>query len=64
MGDKRALDILEVSEIKPVNLRNKINNILYGNNRGLVENLSLLKKLFSETIVFANAAYKPCYKLE
>jgi len=42
-GDKRALDILEVSEIKLVNLRNKINNILYGNNRGLVENLSLLK---------------------
>jgi len=63
MGDKRALQILESSEIKPVDLTSKINDILYYNNRGLVDNVAQLKKLFRETITLGYPAYKSRYNI-
>jgi hypothetical protein len=63
MGDKRALDILEQSEIKPANLTNKVNNILCCGENKMVDNVVQLKDLFNETAALAGGAYKPYYKL-
>lgn len=63
MGDKRAINILEQSKKRPETLALKIDNILCCNKNTLIDNLSHLKKLFDETVYFAEGMYKPYYKL-
>jgi predicted nucleotidyltransferase len=63
MGDKRAVEIIEKTKNKPVDLTSKINAILSCNKNSLVENVRLLKLLFTETVELANGQYKPYYKL-
>jgi predicted nucleotidyltransferase len=63
MGDKRALSIVEQSEIKPINLTNKVNSILCCEKNKLADNAAQLKELFYETVALTEEAYKPYYKL-
>ena len=63
MGDKRAISILEQTKIRPEGLTSKIDHILCCNKDTLIDNVSQLKKLFDETISFADGLYKPYYKL-
>lgn len=63
MGDKRAIAIIEQSNIKPANLTKKLNTILCCNPNSLIDNVKQLKALFDETVKLANGLYKPYYKL-
>lgn len=63
MGDKRAVHILEQAKIKPESLRSKIDSILCCHKETLIDNVSQLKKLFDQTVAFADGAYKPYYVL-
>ncbi|WP_338226128.1 nucleotidyltransferase domain-containing protein [Algoriphagus confluentis] len=63
MGDKRAISILEQTKIRPEFLSLKIDLILCCNKDTLTDNVSHLKKLFDETVSFADGMYKPYYKL-
>ncbi len=63
MGDKRAIEIIEQTKNKPINLSSKINNILCCNKNSLEDNVGHLKVLFDETVELADGQYKPYYKL-
>ena len=68
IGDKRAIEILEQSKLKPANLAQKINTILCSNKHAsassaLTESTVHLKILFDEAKELAQGAYKPYYKL-
>ena len=63
MGDKRAISILEQTKFRPEGLISKIDHILCCNKDTLIDNVSQLRKLFDETVSFADGLYKPYYKL-
>lgn len=63
MGDKRAIEILEQSKIKPANLTQKINNILCSNKDVLTQSVGHLKTLSQQTMSLAEGSYKPLYNL-
>jgi hypothetical protein len=63
MGDKRAITILEQAKIRPETLSLKIDNILCCNKDTLLGNVLHLRKLFDETVSFADGMYRPYYKL-
>jgi hypothetical protein len=63
IGDKRAIEILEQSKLKPANLAQRIDTILCSHKSALTENASQLKKLFDEVVELADGEYKPYYKL-
>ncbi len=63
MGDKRAISILENAKIRPENFALKIDLILCCNKDTLIDNVLHLKKLFDETVSFADGMYKPYYIL-
>ena len=64
LGDKRAIEILGQAPKTPSNLKEKIDKILCANEHSLDANLSLLKKLFTETVELTKGNYKPIYKLK
>lgn len=63
MGDKRAISILEKSEIRPNNFASKVNDILCCNKDTLAVNIIRLKNLFDETVKLTGGFYQPYYKL-
>jgi len=63
IGDKRAIEILDQSKLRPASLAQKIDLILCSERRTLTESAAQLKKLFDEAVELAQGAYKPYYKL-
>ncbi len=63
LGDKRAIEILEQSEIKPVDFSAKVNAVLSAGKNNLEDRVIRLKLLFEETAECARGYYKPYYKL-
>ncbi len=63
IGDKRAVEILENSDLTPAHLKKKIDTILCANVNTLHDNVALLKTLWHETVALAPGAYKPFYTL-
>ena len=63
IGDKRAIEIIEQSKIKPTHLTERIDNILCADKNLMHNNISLLKTLFAETVELAEGKYKPFYHL-
>lgn len=64
MGDKRAVELLAQSKFIPVELTNKINDILCCDKNLLNENVRSLNLLFKETCGLADGQYKPYYQLK
>jgi len=64
MGDKRAIDILENSDIRPLHFKERIETLLCTNKQAMGDNINSLKKLFNETIKLTNGTYSPFYKLK
>jgi len=64
IGDKRAIDLLEETQLKPVNLKEKIEQILSIDKANLNKNLNLLQALFEEVVNLADGMYKPVYVLK
>lgn len=63
IGDKRAIEILEQSKNKPINLAEKIDSILCADKNMLTDGVVRLKELFDETVELAPGRYQPYYKL-
>jgi hypothetical protein len=63
MGDKRAIEFLEQSNIKPAHLKEKIEKIVCADKNTLNNNIALLKTVFNETVALAPGIYKPFYNL-
>src|SRR4030095_2529359 len=63
IGDKRAVEFLEKSGIKPTQLKEKIDKILCADKNTLGNNIALLKTLWNETVELTLGAYKPFYNL-
>lgn len=63
LGDKRAVSILGKATIRPEGLQARIDSILCCSKQTLTDNVSQLKSLFSETVVLADGAYSPYFKL-
>ncbi|MDJ1470807.1 nucleotidyltransferase domain-containing protein [Xanthocytophaga flava] len=63
ISDKRAIQVLEQSTIKPPHLTDKINAVLCVDMDTLSENVTLLKSLFNEVADLAQGMYKPAYQL-
>ncbi|MDJ1506886.1 nucleotidyltransferase domain-containing protein [Xanthocytophaga agilis] len=63
ISDKRAIQVLEQSTIKPPHLTDKINAVLCVDMDTLSENVDLLKSLFNEVVDLAQEMYKPAYQL-
>ena len=63
IGDKRAIEIIEQTKIKPTHLTEKIDSILCADKNLLPKNVALLQALFKETVELAEGKYKPFYKL-
>ncbi|MDJ1498719.1 nucleotidyltransferase domain-containing protein [Cytophagaceae bacterium DM2B3-1] len=63
ISDKRAIQVLEQSTIKPPHLTDKINAVLCVDMDTLSENVTLLKSLFNEVVDLAQEMYKPAYQL-
>ena len=63
IGDKRAIEIIEQTKLKPTQLTEKIDNILCADKNSMTNNIARLKALFNETVELAERKYKPFYKL-
>jgi hypothetical protein len=63
IGDKRAIESLEKSNIKPEHLKEKIEKILCIDKNTADNNIALLKTLWNETIKLSPLLYKPFYNL-
>ncbi len=63
LGDKRAVNILEQAKIRPESLTSKIDKILCCSKDSLKNNVSVLRKLFDQTVALADGAYNPYYVL-
>jgi len=63
IGDKRAIECIESSTIKPTQLKQKIENILCADKKTIDNNITLLKTLWNETVNLSPGAYKPFYNL-
>lgn len=63
LGDKRAIEIIEKATYKPVNLTNRINEILCFRKNTLGDNVKHMKLLFIDTVGFADGQYQPYYEL-
>lgn len=64
MGDKRAIEILEKTNKKPINLKEKIEHILCVKKGSTGTNVTVLKALFDETVALIPGLYKPYYKID
>lgn len=63
IGDKRAIEIIQQSKIKPAHLSERIDKILCVDKNLMPGNIALLKALFNETVKLAEGNYSPVYKL-
>ena len=63
ISDKRAVELLEKTNKKPLALTEKIEAILCADKASINNNVSLLKALFDETVQLTGERYKPFYKL-
>jgi hypothetical protein len=63
IGDKRAIEYLEKSNIKPAQLKQKIESILCADKNTPDNNIALLKTLWNQTVELSHLAYKPFYNL-
>lgn len=63
IGDKRAIEIIEQSKIKPTHFSERIGKILCADKNLMPGNIALLKALFNETVELAEGKYSPVYKL-
>ncbi|HEU5165049.1 MAG TPA: nucleotidyltransferase domain-containing protein [Chitinophagaceae bacterium] len=63
IGDKRAIESIESSTIKPAQLKQKIENILCAEKNTIHNNIALLKVLWNETVNLSPWTYKPFYNL-
>jgi predicted nucleotidyltransferase len=63
MGDKRAIEMIEQAKNKPLNLTNKVNEILCCDKNSLESNVGNVKTLFTEVLGLADGLYQPYYKL-
>lgn len=63
IGDKRAIEIIEQSKIKPAHFSERIGKILCADKNLMPGNIALLKALFNETVELAEGKYSPVYKL-
>lgn len=63
MGDKRAIESIEQSGIKPAQLKEKIDTILCADKNTLHNSIALLKTLFKESVELSGGIYKPYYNL-
>src|SRR4030095_6610574 len=63
IGDKRAIECIERSNIKPAHLKQKIENILCTDKNTIDNNIALLKTLWNETVKLSSVTYKPFYNL-
>ena len=64
IGDKRAIEILEQTQMRPTSFKERIEGILCVNKESIGSNIHLLKALFKETVELASGNYKPFYKLK
>lgn len=64
IGDKRAIDILEAAELKPTDLKEKIEQVLCIDKTNLKNHLVLLQSLFNEIVQLADGVYQPVYALK
>ena len=63
ISDKRAIELLEKSGLRPTHLKEKIDKILCADKNTINNNIALLKTLWNETIELTLGAYKPFYNL-
>lgn len=63
MGDKRAIETIEQSSIKPAQLKEKIDTVLCADKNTLINNIALLKTVFNESVELSRGIYKPYYNL-
>jgi len=63
IGDKRSIECIEESTIKPALLKQKIENILCAEKNTIDNNIALLKALWNETVNLSPGTYKPFYNL-
>jgi len=63
LGDKRAIDILEKTNIKPADLRSRINSVLSCKADSVRDNVTHLRQLFDEVVLLAGEQYQPYYEL-
>jgi len=63
IGDKRAIEILEQSDVRPAHLQQKIERILCADTNTAKNNIALLKALWNETVDLTAGTYKPFYNL-
>jgi len=64
MGDKRVIDTLENAAKTPLNLREKVENILCADKDTIHNNIEALRQLFDETVRINSGDYKPFFKLK
>jgi hypothetical protein len=64
ISDKRAIEILEKADKRPLNLKEKVEHILCADKHDINNNIDSLKKLFKEIIELTNGTYNPFYKLK
>jgi hypothetical protein len=64
LGDKRAIKILQNGAKIPLNLEERVEEILCADKRSIRNNIDTLQKLFEETVELSNGAYKRFYNLK
>ncbi len=63
IGDKRAIDIIERTAIKPPHFKEKIEAILTADANAPEKNIAHLKELWAGTVALTNGAYTSFYNL-
>lgn len=63
MGDKRAIEILQNAGKIPLNLKERVENVLCADKNTIHNNIEALQELFDETAKLNKGGYKPFYKL-
>ena len=64
LGDKRAIDILDSVGKVPLNLKEKVENVLCAHKDTIHKNIEALQVLFDDTARLNTTGYKPSYKLK
>lgn len=64
LGDKRAIEILENAGKVPLNLKEKVKNVLCADMDTIRNNIVTLQELFDETVRMNDGGYQPFYKLK
>jgi hypothetical protein len=64
IGDKRAIEILQNASERPMNLKERVENVLCADKDTIHNNIEALQELFVETSRLNKGDYKPFYKLK